>query len=367
MKFVSTFSKLNVDFYSFVFHEKNRRCSASCLREGFLLIIAKLAMSTFRIVNVSVPKNTDITNSWPIGRRVDSAGPTVNEVLMEALNEMLKQLPATKVNRKIAQFVIDNPAEVAFMTTTDIARKLDISDASVLRFARSLGHATFADFRKSLQHGVTEQLNHQREAFFSQAELYIAAQEANGNSSLMEKMLHSSMQIIQTMLEKNPEHKFDEIVEMLIKSRKKYICGFRMEAVPARKLGMLMRFILEDVIINTDLDSQAIETMLDINEKDCFVLFSFSRYSKPAQDLLAFARAKGCKIIVISDMETAPVALQSDISLVCNTDIGSYFSSNLGSILAAEIILAKLGAACRPQFDKRWSEMDDFIRKYGFF
>jgi len=286
---------------------------------------------------------------------------------MDTLQEKIKLLPPTKVNRKIAQFVIDNPAEVAFMTTTDLARKLDISDASVLRFARSLGYATFIDFRKSLQQDVTEQLSHQRDSFFSQAELYIAEQAGNGTSSIMEKMLHSSVNIIQSLLEKNPEQHFDDIVDAMINSRKKYICGFRIEAVPAQKLGLLTRFILEDVIISTDLDSQAIETMLDMNEKDCFILFSFSRYAKPAQDLMDFARSRGAKIIVITDRETAPVALQSDIALVCNTDIGSYFSSNLGSILAVEILLVKLGKARRKEFDERWSEMDDFIRKYGFF
>ena len=286
---------------------------------------------------------------------------------MESLQEKIKALPPTKVNRKIAQFVIDNPADVAFMTTTDLARRLDISDASVLRFARSLGHSTFADFRKSLQQEVTEQLSHQRDSFFSQAELYIASQSENGADSLMEKMFHSSMQNIQSLFEKNPETKFDEIVAALMQSRKKYICGFRIEATPAQKFGLLTRFLLEDVIISTNLDSQSIEMMLDMNDQDCFVLFIFSRYAKPALDLLAFARAKGAKIIVITDMETSPAALQSDISIICNTDIGGYFSSNLASILAVEILLVKLGKICHRKFDERWSDMDDFIRKYGFF
>ena len=52
--------------------------------------------------------------------------------------------------KKIALYIIANPGKVVSHTTADMASELDISEASIVRFCKTLGFKGFADFKIKL-------------------------------------------------------------------------------------------------------------------------------------------------------------------------------------------------------------------------
>ena len=67
--------------------------------------------------------------------------------MTEELRAQLREVKLTKKEKLIAEFVLDNFAEACFITSTEIAKRLNISDSSVIRFTRTLGYAGFMDFQ----------------------------------------------------------------------------------------------------------------------------------------------------------------------------------------------------------------------------
>ena len=59
--------------------------------------------------------------------------------MTEELRAQLMGVKLTKKEKLIAEFVLDNFAEACFITSTEIAKRLNISDSSVIRFTRTLG------------------------------------------------------------------------------------------------------------------------------------------------------------------------------------------------------------------------------------
>ena len=69
---------------------------------------------------------------------------------MEQLRESMKRAKLTKTSRLIGEYMLDHETDACFMTSTEIAAELDVSEASVIRFARALGYSGYMDFQKSL-------------------------------------------------------------------------------------------------------------------------------------------------------------------------------------------------------------------------
>lgn len=67
------------------------------------------------------------------------------------MKELLHSAHLTKTQRIIAEYVLDNASEACFMTSTEIALKLGVSESSVIRFSRTIGFDGFMDFQKALQ------------------------------------------------------------------------------------------------------------------------------------------------------------------------------------------------------------------------
>ena len=70
---------------------------------------------------------------------------------MKELRETINNAKLTKTQRMIATYILDNSADACFMTSTEIADTLGVSESSVIRFSRSLGYSGFMAFQKSLR------------------------------------------------------------------------------------------------------------------------------------------------------------------------------------------------------------------------
>ena len=70
---------------------------------------------------------------------------------MKDMKELFYSSHLTKTQKIIAEYVLDNASEACFMTSTEIALKLGVSESSVIRFSRTVGFDGFMDFQKALR------------------------------------------------------------------------------------------------------------------------------------------------------------------------------------------------------------------------
>ena len=75
--------------------------------------------------------------------------------MTEELQARLMGVKLTKKEKLIAEFILDNFAEACFITSTEIAKRLHVSDSSVIRFTRTLGYTGFMDFQRSIRKTYT--------------------------------------------------------------------------------------------------------------------------------------------------------------------------------------------------------------------
>ena len=77
---------------------------------------------------------------------------------MQQLKDALKNAKLTKTSKRIGAYILDHETDACFMTSTELAAELEVSEASVIRFARALGFTGYMDFQKHLRKSHTEKL-----------------------------------------------------------------------------------------------------------------------------------------------------------------------------------------------------------------
>jgi DNA-binding MurR/RpiR family transcriptional regulator len=281
--------------------------------------------------------------------------------MVKKLQDKIKKAHLTKKEKLIAEFFLDNPAKACFMTATNIAAEVNVSDTSVIRFSYALGFSNFNELKVFLQKELRDQLQNNIEY-----NLLTPKERLEQNfpllkqKSLTQTLMEHAVSSLKDVFIKNSADRFSAAADIITKSRKKYIFGFRTTIPAVSHMSFVLSFAISGVEQCIHADARAVESLIDMTAKDCIVIFAFSRYGKIYSTIYKIAREKGAKIIVITDSLTAPVASGADIVILINAKSVSFFNTPLAAIFASDIICSMISRRMRTASEKRL----DFVNTY---
>lgn len=285
---------------------------------------------------------------------------------MEQLRDVMKRAKLTKTSRVIGEYILDNETDACFMTSTEIAEKLEVSEASVIRFARALGYTGFMDFQKNLRKSHTERLGRISSAVAVPYER-LQASIAHSDEDYIQEFLMNTQTNITSVIRNNPKETFDSAVELLVNARRKYIVASRANTGVAAYFNLLLRHQVPDVIPTWESSVNVIDHMCDIGKEDCVILFSFPRYSEMDRQALKMAEDAGASIIVVTDRPSAPMAQFATVLLTVDVDTNTFFNSYVGVQLVMEIIAAGLSRKMGDANAEKLQLIDRYIGALGVY
>jgi DNA-binding MurR/RpiR family transcriptional regulator len=77
-------------------------------------------------------------------------------MILETIRQLYPQL--TKSQKRLADFIVSQYREAAFMTASRLARKLTVNEATVIRFAQRLGYSGYPELTADIQAVVRAEL-----------------------------------------------------------------------------------------------------------------------------------------------------------------------------------------------------------------
>jgi DNA-binding MurR/RpiR family transcriptional regulator len=278
----------------------------------------------------------------------------------------MKGAKLTKTSRLIGEYVLDHETDACFMTSTEIAAVLEVSEASVIRFARALGYSGYMEFQKNLRKSHTERLGRISSAVAVPYER-LQASMASSDENYIQQFLMNTETNITSVIKNNPQEAFDSAIALLLKARRKYIVASRANTGVASYLNLLLRHQLPDVIPTWESSVNVIDHMCDIGPEDCVILFSFPRYSEMDRQALELAEDAGASIIVIADRPSAPLAAFATVLLTVDVDTNTFFNSYVGVQLVMEILMAGLSRQVGDATAEKLQRIDRYIDKLGVY
>lgn len=250
------------------------------------------------------------------------------------INEKFNKM--SKSHKKLATFVIDHYEQAAFMTAAKMAKTVDISEATVVRFAYALEYDGYPEFQASLAYWVKKKLN--------SVQSIGAKYGSSTQAEILTSVLSADIEKIEDTIEHIDAQAFETAVDIILGAKHVYIIGLRSCKPMAQFLHFYLNIIRGDVnLIDSTSTSETFEQMLRINEKDVVIGISFPRYSMRTLKAMEMANDKNAKVITITDTIHSPMCLYSSCNLLARSDMVSIVDSLVAPL---SVINALVVAMC---------------------
>ena len=209
----------------------------------------------------------------------------------------------TKSEQRILEYINTNTEAFLFQSIGQLAERLDISEATVSRFAR---HAGFRDF-KALKSDVLKQASgpaaKMAGTFHRDEDLSVGA------------WFHKQMNYLQTTAEHIDEAEFDRAVESVCSARRVFVYGKNASSSLAQMLFFRLRRIGIDARLLPSSTSEMLEELNQATADDVVAFFAFSKLSSEGSILLEHSAHAGYKTISFVSRTFIPPEERADIVL----------------------------------------------------
>ena len=232
-----------------------------------------------------------------------------NMDILERIHASYYQLTATE--RKVADFVLVNHAQVQFMSITQLADECGTADATISRFCRSLQLKGFNAFKLELaKHAATASV-----AEF--APIHIPDYETQ--EGRCREVGRLNQEAVSQTIELVNQHSVDAAVDLLEKAGKVISMGAGGSMVMASDFAHLFSTVSGKffTIADSHLQMSALATM---DPGDVVVLLSYSGATTNGLQILELAKHRGVATILITRYPKSPAANLADVVLLCGSN-----------------------------------------------
>lgn len=209
----------------------------------------------------------------------------------------------TRAEQKILDFINTNTDTFLFLSIGQLAKRLEISDATLSRFAR---HAGCRDF-KALKTLVMEQA--------SGPAVKIAGTLHREEHFSPVGFLQQQQLYLQKTAEQLDEATFDRAAQIIAQAKRILIYGKKASSSLAQLIYFRLRRLGLQVSLLPPGGSELLEGLGQIGEGDLVILFSFSKLSREGKILLEQGRRAGYQTLAFVSRTCLPPEESADMNL----------------------------------------------------
>jgi DNA-binding MurR/RpiR family transcriptional regulator len=262
--------------------------------------------------------------------------------------------------KRLAEYFLTNFEGISFQTVQDIANKTKISEATIVRFSRTLGFTGFSQLRDEIQKILLKKLSpferfHTSSGGFNNIERLVASVFEREMNNLREAQ--GKLQLTN----------IERIANLIIKAKRKYIVGFRATGGCAYLLGYYLNYILPDVLTMHEGDSSVFEKLKSINDQDVLVAISYPRYTRSTVEVLKFAKDRKSPTVCITDSELSPATKVSDFTLFAPANSSNFANSYTACSTVINLLITLISHMDTKRTEIMLKEMDKVLNSFNLF
>ena len=254
----------------------------------------------------------------------------------------------TPSQRRVAQYIYNNVNEALLLSSFQIAKTANVSEATVTRFVGNLGFSGFSEFKREIARQALKN-------FSTTKRLAESAENLESRGNVFARILKGDIENIRTLTTKISDQLFEEAVNKLCSARSIYILGLRSSYALAFYLAFDLKFFLNQVILIKPGIGDIPEQVLGVRQNDVLVVISFRRYTRESFTIAEKIKKKGTSVIAITNSELSPIAKLADVTLIASTNIPTYIESYTAPM---SLINSLITAIAIRKKDKAMSALD---------
>jgi len=248
---------------------------------------------------------------------------------------MEKDLDAIpKKLRKVIKYLTDNPDDVAISTSRDLAKKLDVNPATIVRASKELGYKGYTELKQEKKNTFRKKQN--------PYEIILESlEDDSSNGDLIKKSMLKNIDVLNDTVANISVKDIETVSKLIHDSDRTYIIGLlpASRAIAGFMGGELRTYhpgVLEIMTVNIFL----FDFIRHCKPGDVVIGISFGEgLDKITGESLKKAQANGATTVVITDSTVSTLLQSADHKLITGLPGEFVYSSTIGAFNIAIAII----------------------------
>ena len=209
-----------------------------------------------------------------------------------------------RVERTIAEYIIDHANDVSIMSVQELAARLDVAESIIIRFSKSLGYTGYSDFKRSRR----------VRAASPEPPIFTELKETDSMEAVSRKVFQSNIQTLQRTVDQLDFQKVEEAAHRIGAAKKIMLIGVGASASIAEDFYVRLMRIGMNAEMYSDSHLMQIKANL-LSPEDVVVAVSHTGRTSEILRALTTAKTAGAATIGITGYLSTPMAKTASICL----------------------------------------------------
>ena len=246
----------------------------------------------------------------------------MEEELDDFRQRLEDHLPSlTKSQQRIATYLLSSYDEAAFLSAAELAGRLDLSEATMARFAQSVGYSDFRELRRCLQ-GLFR-----AEATPASRLQHKLTELASSQGHVLTKVLAMELQYLTEASQSIDLADFDRAVDILLSGERIFVFASGPSGILADLATWRFRRLGIPTVAMTESGRHLLENLQLLQSTDAMLVAGFQHLTPELVAVLDHARATACRSILLTDTLGPAFRSKADVTLAARRGPVSTFHS----------------------------------------
>jgi DNA-binding MurR/RpiR family transcriptional regulator len=287
-------------------------------------------------------------------------------IALEVLDQITERMDAfTPRQRAFAEYVLQNPENLAFLSITDLAKEAGVSQATIVRFCNGLGYDGYAHLAREAQQAIQTELS--TAGRFRLVRRMGREDITDHGTSAFERIIGHEIENLINLSKGIKSADFYRCVEMMAEADRICIIG----CMASSSLAIFFGYMLSKIFPHVDvLHSRALMTSAvcqRLTEKSLAFLISFPRYPRETVGLGRLAAERGARLVAITNSHISPVVPLATLSFFLPVSIPSFVDAYAAPIVFINALITELSERDPERTQQALGEFDQYASGMDLF
>jgi DNA-binding MurR/RpiR family transcriptional regulator len=282
--------------------------------------------------------------------------------MMLKIDQIVRGRPPelTPTQRKVLDYILKQPEHAVFLTATDLAQNLNVSDTSIVRLAQALGYAGYPHLKRRLREYVQTKIT-------TVDRLGETVRRVESVGDVLADVLSKDLNNLKITLEETDTEIFTKFVEEMDSARRIFIIALRSTHCLGMFMTSALRFLGREVIPLMPGTGEMWDQLRDLGPEDVLIGFAFPRYTKVTVQVMNYARDRDVRVLAVTDGELSPLNKAAHFCLTIPYGIESYIESFTSALSLVNALVTALAFKSRADTLEILSEMESVWEREGVY
>lgn len=264
--------------------------------------------------------------------------------------------------RAAADYVADNPLDVATRSLRALASACEVSPPTFSRLARALEFESYEEMRELCR----QQVGRRAISFSGRAaELQSTVSTSAQKVDFLHRQARAAATNIAGLVDNIDMTRLEAVVDRMSESGKVYLVGTLGSAGIIEYFSYLGRWFTGKWVVAGRNGLSVGPALADACADDLVVIVTYSPFAKRSIAAAEIAAKKNASVLVITDIVSCPALKHASVNFIVPTDSPQFFSSYISLVLLFETIAGMLVAKMGDDAQRRIEEVEKNNHQLG--